>query len=131
VALLEIRTFPPVWARNDVLFAVMVEVAEIRSLAPELVGQSDFFETVNGVILSRQAKRRRENPRDGHGNLDHANGLAWLAGKFNIEIEPEPEARIIEQTIRRSFSLFAATRFPSRSQYRLRVVLLNDCHIEQ
>jgi hypothetical protein len=42
---------PPRMGRNDIHFAVAVEVAEIRPFAPELIAELNFLEGVQEVIL--------------------------------------------------------------------------------
>ena len=44
VAFLEVRSLIPIRARDDVHFGVVIEVAEIRAFAPELVAELDLFE---------------------------------------------------------------------------------------
>ena len=44
VALREVRALPPPWAGDDVLDAVVVQIAGVGPLAPELIAQLDAFE---------------------------------------------------------------------------------------
>src|SRR5258706_3326431 len=51
MAFFEIRPLIPVGAGHDVHFAVVVEVAKVGALAPEFVGQLDFFKGVKKMVL--------------------------------------------------------------------------------
>src|SRR5258708_2818668 len=63
VALLEFRALIPKRTRDDVRFAVVIEVADVGALRPELVGELDFFERMNAVSRIQAKRKPGQNGR--------------------------------------------------------------------
>ena len=78
VALFEIGAFIPIRARSDVHDAVVVEVAEVRALAPELVGQLDFLESVKQVVFGRSGQHAQRKNKRRQRRLEHSPLLQFL-----------------------------------------------------
>src|SRR6266542_81652 len=76
VAFLEVRPFIPERARNDVPFAVVVEVAEVRALAPELVAEPGLLKGVQKVIFAGDHERARQSNEEGQRKLVHGLSLS-------------------------------------------------------
>ncbi len=75
MALVEAGAFPPPGARNDVEGAVVVQVTDVRSLAPELVAQLDALEGAE-VLRPRAVERRKpcEDEQSGRRGYFHGPG---------------------------------------------------------
>ena len=59
-------------AGDDIYFAVVIEIADVRAFAPELVGELDLFERVQDVIFGGGDERGGQGESGGDGNCVHA-----------------------------------------------------------
>ena len=60
----EVRPFPPVWTRDNIHFAIVIEIAKVRAFRPKLVSELNLLEGVKFVIFGRNKQRaRKQNTR--------------------------------------------------------------------
>ena len=58
MALFKIRSLVPVRPGDDIDFSIVIEIAKVGALGPELVGKLKLFESVDGFCAVRDQRRR-------------------------------------------------------------------------
>src|SRR5438874_10751041 len=119
MSLLKIWSLIPIWPRNDIDFSVMIEIAKVRSLAPEFVRKLGLFERVRN-FRGREREGGGGAEWDDEQQSDHAAGLPCGSGSFKRKLRFSPAAACAgRQCLRPNRSNLQCTFEPRSLPHRL------------